>query len=79
MEIVRAEDSREVRREVEYYNLGAVIAVGYRVNSYHSLGFVDGGPFEGLSQSSKVRSPAGPSGALGYRPGGSASAVQGRS
>jgi type I restriction-modification system DNA methylase subunit len=32
MEIVRAEDGREVAREVEFYNLDAIIAVGYRVN-----------------------------------------------
>ncbi|MBI5385874.1 MAG: virulence RhuM family protein [Verrucomicrobia bacterium] len=33
MEIVRSEGDREVAREVEFYNLGAIIAVGYRVNS----------------------------------------------
>lgn len=33
MEIVRKEGNREVVREIEYYNLDAIIAVGYRVNS----------------------------------------------
>ena len=31
MEIVRAEGSREVGRSMEFYNLDAIIAVGYRV------------------------------------------------
>ena len=39
MEIVRPEGAREVRREVEYYNLDAIIAVGYRVNSYQATQF----------------------------------------
>ena len=39
MEIVRSEGTREVRREVEYYNLDAIIAVGYRVNSYQATQF----------------------------------------
>jgi hypothetical protein len=39
MEIVRAEGSREVVREVEFYNLDAIIAVGYRVNSYQATQF----------------------------------------
>jgi len=39
MEIVRPEGTREVRREVEYYNLDAIIAVGYRVNSYQATQF----------------------------------------
>jgi len=33
MEIVQMEGERQVTREVEVYNLDAVIAVGYRVNS----------------------------------------------
>ena len=36
MEIVASEGGREVIRNVEFYNLDAVIAVGYRVNSYDS-------------------------------------------
>ena len=36
MEIVRAEGGREVARAVEFYNLDAIIAVGYRVNSYQA-------------------------------------------
>ncbi len=39
MEIVRSEGSREVRREVDFYNLDAIIAVGYRVNSYQATQF----------------------------------------
>ncbi len=39
MEIVRAECGREVAREVEFYNLDAIIAVGYRVNSYQATQF----------------------------------------
>jgi len=37
MEIVPSEGTREVRREMEYYNLDAITAVGYRVNSCHSV------------------------------------------
>ena len=39
MEIVHAEGGREVAREVEFYNLDAIIAVGYRVNSYQATRF----------------------------------------
>ncbi|MFZ1730449.1 MAG: virulence RhuM family protein [Bacteroidota bacterium] len=39
MEIVRAEGVREVAREIEFYNLDAIIAVGYRVNSYKATQF----------------------------------------
>lgn len=39
MEIVRDEGGREVAREVEFYNLDAIIAVGYRVNSYQATQF----------------------------------------
>jgi hypothetical protein len=39
MEIVRSEGGREVRREVDFYNLDAIIAVGYRVNSYQATQF----------------------------------------
>ena len=39
MEIVRSEGGREVAREVEFYNLDAIIAVGYRVNSYQATQF----------------------------------------
>ena len=31
--IVQTEGTREVSRQVEFYNLDAIIAVGYRVNS----------------------------------------------
>jgi hypothetical protein len=39
MEIVRGEGGREVARDVEFYNLDAIIAVGYRVNSYQATQF----------------------------------------
>jgi len=39
MEISRLEGSRTVAREVEFYNLDAIIAVGYRVNSYQATQF----------------------------------------
>jgi hypothetical protein len=39
MEIVRAEGVRDVARDVEFYNLDAIIAVGYRVNSYQATQF----------------------------------------
>lgn len=39
METVRQEGSREVRRTVDVYNLDAIIAVGYRVNSYQATQF----------------------------------------
>jgi hypothetical protein len=39
METARLEGSRRVTREVEYYNLDAIIAVGYRVNSYQATQF----------------------------------------
>ena len=39
MEIVRDEGGREVARLVEFYNLDAIIAVGYRVNSFQATQF----------------------------------------
>ncbi len=39
MEIVQSEGARAVAREVELYNLDAIIAVGYRVNSYQATQF----------------------------------------
>lgn len=36
---VQQEGNREVEREIEYYNLDAIIAVGYRVNSYQATQF----------------------------------------
>ena len=39
MEIVRQEGQREVRRRVDFYNLDAIIALGYRVNSYEATQF----------------------------------------
>ena len=37
--IVQKEGSREVSRELEFYHLDAIIAVGYRVNSYQATQF----------------------------------------
>jgi hypothetical protein len=39
MEMVRNEGGRQVTRTVELYNLDAIIAVGYRVNSYQATHF----------------------------------------
>lgn len=39
MEIVQKEGNRSVRRNIEYYNLDAIIAVGYRVNSKKATQF----------------------------------------
>ena len=36
---VQKEGDREVKREVEYYNLDAIISVGYRVNSKEGVQF----------------------------------------
>ncbi|VVB88335.1 Virulence protein RhuM family protein [uncultured archaeon] len=37
--IVQKEGGRDVTREVDFYNLDAIIAVGYRVNSYQATQF----------------------------------------
>ena len=39
MEIVRMEGNRQVKRETVFYNLDAVISVGYRVNSIRATQF----------------------------------------
>jgi hypothetical protein len=39
MERVRKEGNRNVNRELEFYNLDAIIAVGYRVNSKKTTKF----------------------------------------
>lgn len=39
MEIVRKEGSRQVKRQVDFYNIDAIIAVGYRVNSKKATRF----------------------------------------
>lgn len=39
MEIVQAEGTREVKRTSEFYNLDAIIAVGYRVSSFKATRF----------------------------------------
>lgn len=39
MEIVQTEGNREVSREVDFYNLDMIIAVGYRVNSAKATAF----------------------------------------
>jgi len=37
--IVQLEGSRHVERQIDFYNLDAIIAVGYRVNSYNATQF----------------------------------------
>jgi hypothetical protein len=39
MEIVRTEGDRKVKRETVFYNLDAIISVGYRVNSIRATQF----------------------------------------
>jgi hypothetical protein len=39
LETVQNEGTRQVSRKMEYYNLDAIIAVGYRVNSYQATQF----------------------------------------
>jgi hypothetical protein len=39
LETVQTEGTRQVSRKVEFYNLDAIIAVGYRVNSYQATQF----------------------------------------
>ena len=39
MEIVQTEGNRAVSRSIEYYNLDAIISVGYRVNSKRATNF----------------------------------------
>lgn len=39
LEIVQNEGGREVKRKIEYYNLDAIISVGYRVNSHQATQF----------------------------------------
>jgi prophage maintenance system killer protein len=39
MEIVRNEGERQIRRNIEHYNLDAIISVGYRVNSKKATAF----------------------------------------
>ncbi len=39
MEIVQTEGTRQVSRDIDFYNLDAVISVGYRVNSHRATQF----------------------------------------
>ena len=39
MEIVQQEGTRSVKRQAEFYNLDAIISVGYRVNSRRATAF----------------------------------------
>ena len=39
LETVQMEGQRQVSRDMEFYNLDAIIAVGYRVNSYQATQF----------------------------------------
>lgn len=39
MEIVQQEGNRNIKREIEFYNLDMIISIGYRVNSYKATQF----------------------------------------
>ena len=39
LETVQSEGNRQVKRKMEYYNLDAIISVGYRINSYQATQF----------------------------------------
>lgn len=39
LETVQNEGARQVKRKLEYYNLDAIISVGYRVNSFKATQF----------------------------------------
>lgn len=39
METVQNEGGRDIKRDIEFYNLDAIIAVGYRVNSKKATQF----------------------------------------
>lgn len=39
MEIVQTEGEREVAQQVDFFNLDAIIEVGYHVNSYQATQF----------------------------------------
>ena len=39
MEIVQIEGGREIKRQLDFYNLDAIISVGYRVNSVKATQF----------------------------------------
>ncbi len=39
MEIVQTEAKRQVKRNIDFYNLDAIISVGYRVSSYRATQF----------------------------------------
>ncbi|MGB3342844.1 MAG: RhuM family protein [Aequorivita sp.] len=59
--IVQWEGKREVTREIEFYNLDAIISVGYRVNSFNVDQFriwATQTPLARESHSCSVRRPA---------------------
>lgn len=39
LELVQKEGNRQVRREVAFYNLDAIISVGFRVNTHRGIQF----------------------------------------
>ncbi len=39
MEIVKIEGKRSIKRQMDFYNLDAIISVGYRINSYRATQF----------------------------------------
>lgn len=52
--VVRQEGARQVRRQIRFYNLDAIISVGYRVNSKKAPSFGYGRPSVCVSISSKA-------------------------
>lgn len=62
METVQTEGGRKISRAVEFYNLDAVIAVGYRVNSAKATHFRIWATRFTESLEGNLRSPAGTSG-----------------
>ena len=52
--IVQQEGNRAVSRELDFYNLDAIIAVGYRVNSYQATQFLELSQYPILQDSGKV-------------------------
>ncbi len=51
---VRSEGNREVSRNLEYYNLDAIISVGYRVKSRVATSSASGPPSACVSTSSRA-------------------------
>lgn len=48
MELVQKEGNRSVKRNVEFYNLDAIISAGYRVNSLRAASYLLGPNEKGI-------------------------------